>query len=200
MMSARVKLLGSGHSIRSPAPSRSPLLWMSRSRTRISRVIHGSLILNCGRYLTTGSSHWSLPASTRRASRPVVIALVFEAILNSVSASIGLAAAGHELAGGARVGDLAVFDHAQRHAGQVILGHHRIEDGVEGLLVGDRRASAPRARRRATRATGCRSRAARSAPRVKPRRRSPAVTLRVWLASLHPWMPPPPSKSEASPT
>ena len=49
MMSARVNRFGSGQNIRSPAPSRSPLLWISRSRTCISRVTHGSCIRNCGR-------------------------------------------------------------------------------------------------------------------------------------------------------
>src|SRR3546814_5543564 len=57
-------------------------LWSSRSRTWISRVTHGSNIRKSGRYLVTGSVHSSLPASTRRASRPVVIALLLEAFLN----------------------------------------------------------------------------------------------------------------------
>jgi hypothetical protein len=40
---------------------------------------------NRGRYFVAGSSQSSLPAWTRRASNAVVIALLFEAILNSVS-------------------------------------------------------------------------------------------------------------------
>jgi hypothetical protein len=48
------------------------------------RVTQGSNIRNCGRCLVTGSSQRSLPASTSRASSAAVIALLFDAILNSV--------------------------------------------------------------------------------------------------------------------
>ena len=62
------------------------------------------------------------------------MALVFDAILNSVSASIDWPPPVTSFAGGARVDHFSVFDHAQRHARQVVLGHHRIEDRIEGLL------------------------------------------------------------------
>ena len=89
MMSARVNAFGSGHSIRSPPPSGRPLEWVSRSATRMFAVTHGSCMRNCGRYFVTGSSQRSLPWSTSRPSRAVVIALLLEAILNSVCGVIG---------------------------------------------------------------------------------------------------------------
>jgi hypothetical protein len=42
-----------------------------------------------------------------------------------------LSGPGHALAQCARVDHLAVVDHAHRETGQVITGHHRIDDGVE---------------------------------------------------------------------
>ena len=48
------------------------------------RVTHGSCIANCGRCFTTGSSQRSLSCCTSRASTAPVIALLLEAILNSV--------------------------------------------------------------------------------------------------------------------
>ena len=53
------------------------------------RVTQGSCIANAGRCFTTGSSQSSLPCWTRRASTAAVIALLFDAILNSVAPVTG---------------------------------------------------------------------------------------------------------------
>ncbi len=58
------------------------------SRTCSSRVTHGSYMRKSSRFPMTGSSHFSFPASTRRANTAAVMALLLEAILKRVSASI----------------------------------------------------------------------------------------------------------------
>ena len=79
------EVFGSGHSIRSPRAFGQAAVVDQQVLDLHSCVTHGSCIRNDGRYFITGSSQRSLPASTSRASTLAVIALVLEAILNSVS-------------------------------------------------------------------------------------------------------------------
>ena len=125
MTSARVNRFGSGHNIRSPAPSRSPLLCRSRSRTCISRVTHGSL-------------HAELRQVTRDRIVPAQLARIDETRehagrhrlavgcdLEQRAAVDALAGAGDRLAGRACVDDLAVAHDAEREARQAVARSRR---------------------------------------------------------------------------
>ncbi len=67
-----------------------PVQAQIRCLTSTWRVVSASPSLNDGSTEVTGVSHVSLPCSTSLASSSVVSALVFEATMNSVSASTGL--------------------------------------------------------------------------------------------------------------
>ena len=86
-MSALVKLLESGHIIRSPAPRPNPLRCVSKSLMVNSSVTQGLYILNSGIYCVTLSSHLIFCSSTNMPSAAAVYALLLDAIPKSVFSS-----------------------------------------------------------------------------------------------------------------
>ena len=87
MISARVRSL-LGQNSRSPAPRPKPIRWLIRSRTVTMPFSSGFDSEKSGSQVRTGSSHFTLPSSTRMARAAAVTALVFEAMAKWVCASI----------------------------------------------------------------------------------------------------------------